>query len=826
MAAAVQLMHSSGSPNDGQQALCSTAPVLDFVCLFTRDLRRKQKRWQDGRLKYHTFNKRIMVYDERGNFVGDTHWREDEDLDEGEELELERGGAIIQVAECTGSRDQDLSELIDKRAKERAERQSAALARRQSTLEAAASHTAVPHFQLRHKPLHNLIGTPTGHHGRALLPTESPYEERQKLVASPQNNDTRSIKRRRREPSPPSKGGYAQSLFGASLSLSATPTSTPLIRSKTPKIPPVFVDSQSPAAPGPRSHDGDLDSASVPMHAIDANTSEETRGRVPRTVSNQRLRAPLYSMDEPQSISSPIPGGIHLTEKHHSLANKRQLGSRKTGEIGGRIEQSDSLQSISSNMGPRGPGADALTRSQAGSKSTVRSDLSLATASRSKDAESISSDFNAKATAQIKGQSIEPRARRRVEALENGKGRQRLSQGQAIIEPRTELRIKPRKRRGLLMISEGLDTDNSSISKTNGPVNCQNPPTATVDLITRDLSDGVLDRGMSTDIEVSGNPDRSQRKKANGIESVGDVVMQDDPSKSIEPRRKRNNPDEGTISDELTGSSRSRRQLSRKKQASPSEDCPQTMVERRSNQGVSDGDDLFLPDGVPAPRLAQLGRKSIRSKEVIGFIFDEETDYSDDPPQDEGRGEHGSGSLANGLTANHSEVQSIGLVANPTDMIPANDGQVGTNNQFHSGQEIKATGTDTALKSMESHNTGAPNAEEDSYFVEERPESASVMGGKPDVQQPAKMVVNPATRGRKAAKPSDAAGKVPQCPLPTDATLGKALDNRKQEENRQKTRSEARPKKATVTPMPGFARANGGPWSREAHDLFEFTRPL
>jgi hypothetical protein len=86
----------------------------------TQDLRRKQKRWQDGRLKFHTFNKRVMVYDERSNYIGDTHWREDTTFGEGEELQLERGGTLVEVGECVGKRDQDLSELVDKRVKERA----------------------------------------------------------------------------------------------------------------------------------------------------------------------------------------------------------------------------------------------------------------------------------------------------------------------------------------------------------------------------------------------------------------------------------------------------------------------------------------------------------------------------------------------------------------------------------------------------------------------------------------------------------------------------------------------------------------------------------
>ncbi|WYZ45490.1 hypothetical protein EsH8_VIII_000806 [Colletotrichum jinshuiense] len=98
--------------------LPTVAPVLEYICLFTHDLKRKQKRWQDGRLKFHTFNKRIMVYDERGNFIGDMHWREDFDFGEGEEFNLERGAVIVQVAECIGSKDQDLTELLEKRAKD------------------------------------------------------------------------------------------------------------------------------------------------------------------------------------------------------------------------------------------------------------------------------------------------------------------------------------------------------------------------------------------------------------------------------------------------------------------------------------------------------------------------------------------------------------------------------------------------------------------------------------------------------------------------------------------------------------------------------------
>lgn len=183
-----------------------------------------------------------MVYDERGNFIGDTHWREDYEFGDGEEVQLERGGVIVQASEHVASHSQDLSELIDKRIQEKEQRQSAAAASARQPRSAPSGgmpvrpQSTASHFQLRHAPLHNLLGTPTGHHGRALAPTESPYEERRRSNAlqSPeqQRESPRPTKRRRREPSPPSKSGYAQSLFGATLTLSGGPMSSAPVRQR------------------------------------------------------------------------------------------------------------------------------------------------------------------------------------------------------------------------------------------------------------------------------------------------------------------------------------------------------------------------------------------------------------------------------------------------------------------------------------------------------------------------------------------------------------------------------------------------------------------
>ncbi|KFZ22984.1 hypothetical protein V502_02532 [Pseudogymnoascus sp. VKM F-4520 (FW-2644)] len=210
----------------------NTAPVIEFRCLFTSDIRRKQKRWQDGRLKFHTFNKRVMVYDERLNFVGDTHWH-DHHIDEGEELELDRAAVLVQVADCLGSRDQDLTELLDKRTKQREER---AAVRRPSSSPAEVpfdnlrtARQPTPYSKLSQKPLSALLGTPTGHHGRALLPTTSPFEDRQEELRQEKDTEERPSKRRKAEPTY-SKAGYAQNLTGAMLDLSSTPHSTAPLR--------------------------------------------------------------------------------------------------------------------------------------------------------------------------------------------------------------------------------------------------------------------------------------------------------------------------------------------------------------------------------------------------------------------------------------------------------------------------------------------------------------------------------------------------------------------------------------------------------------------
>ena len=180
------------TPNLSLPSTQNTAPVFEFRCLYTHDLRQKKKRWQDGVLRFHTFNKRIMVYDVPRNYVGDTHWREDCPVQDGDELKLDKG-VLIQVGEAMGSTEQDLTELLVKR-RQNQDGSPARIATPKLSYPARSAGT--PLTQLRPKSLNALLGIPRGQPGRATLPPRSPFEIRQ--AAKVQNaEDERPRKRQR-----------------------------------------------------------------------------------------------------------------------------------------------------------------------------------------------------------------------------------------------------------------------------------------------------------------------------------------------------------------------------------------------------------------------------------------------------------------------------------------------------------------------------------------------------------------------------------------------------------------------------------------------------
>ncbi|EEH33893.1 hypothetical protein PAAG_04942 [Paracoccidioides lutzii Pb01] len=150
----------------------NSAPVSRFRCLFSHDLRRKAKRWQDGFLRFHSFNKRVMVYDTQGIFVGDLHWCEGEELNDGDELELERG-VLVQVCECVEKTQTDLTELLSKKTH----------VSTSSTARGAGSNgNTSPNSSGRLKSLNEVLGIQRTPIGRVALPAKSPYEERHQTI--------------------------------------------------------------------------------------------------------------------------------------------------------------------------------------------------------------------------------------------------------------------------------------------------------------------------------------------------------------------------------------------------------------------------------------------------------------------------------------------------------------------------------------------------------------------------------------------------------------------------------------------------------------------
>ncbi|KAF5621492.1 hypothetical protein F52700_10912 [Fusarium sp. NRRL 52700] len=312
----------------------TTALVVDFICLFTHDLKRKQKRWQDGVLKYHTFNKRVMVYDDRNHFIGDAHWQEGGDLEPGDEFELDRGAAIVQVSDCTGQREQDLTELLDKRAKEVEKRRTNAGTIRTPGSTAAVTQTPrndqnTPHFQLRHRPLNDLVGG-VSRIGRAVISPHSPFEQRKMAESPGQQQDSpsevaRPSKRRRREESPPSKMGHARALFGTTLTLTPFLSSIPSARSQ----PLHDRTAARPKVAPPDSRDGtsrrvDRSSKSPPPSSKpeEAETSAP-RQAAPRRVLTQRASLKELLAGNEHNRTNELPRAREPLSKNRTKSSKR-----------------------------------------------------------------------------------------------------------------------------------------------------------------------------------------------------------------------------------------------------------------------------------------------------------------------------------------------------------------------------------------------------------------------------------------------------------------------------------------------------------------------
>jgi Protein of unknown function (DUF2439) len=164
--------------------------------LYSHDLRKKKKLWHDGSLRYHTFNKRVMVYDESKNYIGDSHWREAGDLQDGTELKLDKG-VLVDVGERIGETQTDLAPLLEKRRPEKEPSPQRPPLRPVSL--AVSSRSAFGHSQARPKSLSDVLGLSQGPIGRARFPAQSPYEQVHNPSRQPSHREEPPAKRLRTE---------------------------------------------------------------------------------------------------------------------------------------------------------------------------------------------------------------------------------------------------------------------------------------------------------------------------------------------------------------------------------------------------------------------------------------------------------------------------------------------------------------------------------------------------------------------------------------------------------------------------------------------------
>ncbi|RPB24114.1 hypothetical protein L211DRAFT_207311 [Terfezia boudieri ATCC MYA-4762] len=92
-----------------------TAPIDEFRILWTSQKKQKLKKWQDvsrstGLLRFHTYNKRMIVYDETRALVCDMYLQRADKVNAGDELEFEHH--LVTVEEFKGTVVQDLSAII------------------------------------------------------------------------------------------------------------------------------------------------------------------------------------------------------------------------------------------------------------------------------------------------------------------------------------------------------------------------------------------------------------------------------------------------------------------------------------------------------------------------------------------------------------------------------------------------------------------------------------------------------------------------------------------------------------------------------------------
>ena len=818
-------MPSPPTPRSANTPPVQEALVLEHLCLFTHDLRRKQKRWQDGKLKYHTFNRRIMVYDERGNFIGDTHWRSDCDLDVGDELQLDRGSVIVQVSDCVGQRVQDLSELLNKRPREKCQAIQGSAATFEQRPPTATHPSARPpsstdHFLLKHRPLKDLISTPIGHDSRVATSRISPFQQRLTVATIPPNaREERPAKRQKPDGASRGKLGYAQCLFGAPLNLTGGSTVTSLshtVRGETVR---------KSHLPETSSGIG-LSTQLTPSSAGNKAASEYSRQPLPNNHATQISPVPR--------VEDTPPSHRPVTQNEATTAS---VGKRRPSKAENTIG---------------GPRAVFLGPSNLHSSEC---EVEITTT------EKISEVANGASGSPVRPVDTSSVAKLVGIGSAAAGGRRKDTNSVQGVEPKTELRLKSRQKRGLLCVSEERASASwrdispqlavcdrsvdeqwpTATSEQSQPQPRDPAPTTSAQGNTYHQPGG----GTHTALDISNSGRDAMRGQEKVLARAVDRLA-DGQGKNTEPRSMHGN----------------KAILEQQASLSGITDNPQEVESIERDQAAMPAPSCNL---VGPARLVRLRRKCVKSREVIGFPTGNlsKTDTNDgispvsaaaqtkgSPSADEStKTKADKHAASRGRSQQHPSTNTA--FTSNTYHPPAqifqdrrsdlNETSAKSRDPGREPRQYLQTLPDSLYNAPRAH-APVPGAEHKSQHQahllqhSEQAQQQSHIGGVADPSCARKTpstsrdestptrLTNPATRGRKAALKSDAVGRAPQSllPLESPADLYTSLES---------TRAAAQDaeKKEPQRKMrfPGFVSAKGGgPWSREAHDLLTTSRPV
>ena len=304
----------------------NTAPVFEFRCLYSHDLRKKKKTWHDGSLRFHTFNKRVMVYDETKNFISDLHWREDDELHEGEELRLDKG-VLVEVAERMGKTETDLAPLLEKR-RANGNSSPARPVHTRAPLQPINYSTGIRNpsgSQVKPKSLAAVLGASQGPIGRARIATRSPYEQRNNLLNHREGETEPPLKRPRLSPIRQTIGSVGRQKASTLISDTKSADVSPITRHV--RIQPVpyagtkssaiEISSDSPEKNVSRSARPE----SRALHPGAANNDEDNElGPPVKATRRDRVQKQrLQSAEDPTVMSAPLTASLNTQSERQSI---------------------------------------------------------------------------------------------------------------------------------------------------------------------------------------------------------------------------------------------------------------------------------------------------------------------------------------------------------------------------------------------------------------------------------------------------------------------------------------------------------------------------